>query len=486
MVKMSLINTIRTRHQERKDKRKAVRQIAQLNEKLQSDTTQARVNFTTPIPTQHLPFSGPTQFFSLRRKRGVSIGMPTYEQLPNGIEPALIDHSCHLMQCPSGEELPRRSPFATPPLAGADAASTPNQDTSPKTWLSRVGGSLRRKPGGMRSAFSYTLPRNWKTNSTAASAKALAETAHECKKSQIRRLNPNDVDAAIDDGRGRSPLPHHWRERSSSSVSRSREGVVNMNRMSDTDTTMEGSASEMGDWIDPDEQKREQEFDDWIVYNRLFVQAEGLNEADKRVSRNKLRIFLSLVLITIFAASSNELRIAIGTFFSWALGHMLMRRLSLLVSFRQAHNTYMMVSFGLLAGLNDPFWENPFGRLLDLFFDLCRFDPDQFLHAALFWSFVAVFPAIADPLARWFATHESETTKLERAFEYMMEHPGERSPWLSMQSEATVMSKRDTRYNRLSSELILVCGPGGGLDTVIDGDIEGAISRRRALRPRLA
>ncbi|KAI4693549.1 uncharacterized protein J4E88_001922, partial [Alternaria novae-zelandiae] len=275
---------IRKRHQERKDKKKAVRQTAQRSEQLQSDTNQTPVEPTTPTPTHHLPFSGPTRFFSLRRKRGVSIGMSTYEQLPDGVEPALIDHSCRLMQRPSREELRSSSPFATPPPAGADATSTPTQDTSPKTWLSRVGGSLRRKPSGIRSAFSYTLPRNWKTNNnnTGVSAKALAETAHEYKKSQIQRLNPSDIDAANDDGRGRSPLPHHWREQSSSSVSHSRDGVVN--RMSDTTTTtMEGS--EMGDWIDPDEERREQEFEDWIVHNRLFVEGEGLDEASRRVSR---------------------------------------------------------------------------------------------------------------------------------------------------------------------------------------------------------
>ena len=209
--------------------------------------------------------------------------MSTYEQLPNGVEPALINHSCHLMQYPSGEELPRSSPFATPPPA---EAASDSKDASPKTWLSRVGGSLRRKPSGIRSAFSYTLPRNWKTNnnnSTGVSAKTLAETAHEYKKSQIQRLDPSAIDAANDDGRGRSPLPHHWRsEQSSSSVSHSRDGVVN--RMSDTtNTTMEGS--EMGDWIDPDEERREQEFEDWIVHNRLFVEGEGLDVASRRVSR---------------------------------------------------------------------------------------------------------------------------------------------------------------------------------------------------------
>ena len=114
---------------------------------------------------------------------------------------------------------------------------------------------------------------------------ALAETAYEYKKSQIRRLNPNDVYVANDDGSGRSPLPHRWREQSSPSVSQSQEARVDMNRMSDTDSTMEGIGSEMGDWIDPDEEKREQEFEDWIVHNRLLVDGEGLNEADKRASR---------------------------------------------------------------------------------------------------------------------------------------------------------------------------------------------------------
>ncbi|KAI4917777.1 hypothetical protein J4E85_009869 [Alternaria conjuncta] len=290
MPKMGLISTIRKRHQERKDKKKAVRQTAQRNEQSQSDTAEPHIEPTTPTPAQHLPFTGPTRFFSLRRKRGVSIGMSTYEQLPDGVEPALIDHSCHLMQHPSGEELPRKSPFATPPHA--DVATTPNQDTSPKTWLSRVGGSLRRKPSGIRSAFSYTLPRNWKTNNnnnnntnnTGVSAKALAETAHEYKKSQIQRLDPSAIDAANDDGRGRSPLPHHWRsEQSSSSVSHSRDGVVN--RMSDTTTNTTMGGSEMGDWIDPDEETREQEFEDWIVHNRLFVEGEGLDGASRRVSR---------------------------------------------------------------------------------------------------------------------------------------------------------------------------------------------------------
>ncbi|KAI4959209.1 hypothetical protein J4E86_002931 [Alternaria arbusti] len=279
MPKMGLIGTIRKRHQERKDKKKAVRQTAQRNEQPESDTNQSHIEPTTPTPAQHLPFTGPTRFFSLGRKRGVPIGMSTYEQLPNGVEPALINHSCHLMQYPSGEELPRSSPLATPPPA---EAASDSKDASPKTWLSRVGGSLRRKPSGIRSAFSYTLPRNWKTNnnnSTGVSAKTLAETAHEYKKSQIQRLDPSAIDAANDDGRGRSPLPHHWREQSSSPVSHSRDGVVN--RMSDT--TMEGS--EMGDWIDPDEETREQEFEDWIVHNRLFVEGEGLDEASRRVSR---------------------------------------------------------------------------------------------------------------------------------------------------------------------------------------------------------
>ncbi|CAN9082050.1 unnamed protein product [Alternaria sp. RS040] len=225
---------------------------------------------------------------------------------------------------------------------------------------------------------------------------------------------------------------------------------------------------------------------------------------------NKLRVLLSLVLIAIFATSSDELRIAISTLFSWALGHVLIHRLALPMRYRKALNTYILVSFCLLAGLNEPFYQNTFGRLLDLFFERDRCDPDlpgsgftdwhetfrrrkayeidhawQFLRAVFFWTFVAISLPIVIPLAHWLYANINKETELEKAFAYIQKH-GERPPWSYKQPEATVVFKRDTRYNLMSSELIFVCGPGGGYETVIDGDIEGAIWRRRALRPRFA
>jgi hypothetical protein len=103
----------------------------------------------------------------------------------------------------------------------------------------------------------------------------------------------------------------------------------------------------------------------------------------------------------------------------------------------------------------------------------------------LFWTFVAISLPIIIPLAHWLYANINKETELERAFAYIEKH-GERPPWSYKQPEATVVSKRDTRYNLMSSELIFVCGLGGGYETVIDGDIESAISRRRALRPRFA
>ncbi|KAG9192806.1 hypothetical protein G6011_11540 [Alternaria panax] len=217
--------------------------------------------------------------------------------------------------------------------------------------------------------------------------------------------------------------------------------------------------------------------------------------------QDKLRISLSLVLIAVFTASLDELRIAIGTLFSWALGHVLIHRLALPIGYRQALNTYVLLSFCLLGVMNDPFYQNAFGRLLDLFFERDRFDPSvpgsgftdwhetfrrhkayeidlvvQFLRAAFFWAFVAISLLVAIPLAHWLYANSNKETELEKAFAYIEKH-GERPPWSYKQAEATVVSKRDTRYNRMSSELIFVCGPGSGSETVIDGDIEGAISR---------
>ncbi|CAN9163965.1 unnamed protein product [Alternaria alternata] len=197
----------------------------------------------------------------------------------------------------------------------------------------------------------------------------------------------------------------------------------------------------------------------------------------------KLRVLLSLVLIAIFAASSDELRIAIGTLFSWALGHVLIHRLALPIKYRQALNTYILRDRcdPDVPGSGFTDWHETFRRRKAYEIDLVW----QFLRAVFFWTFVAIFLPIVIPLAHWLYANINKETELERAFAYIEKH-GERPPWSYKQPEATVVSKRDTRYNLMSSELIFVCGPGGGYETVIDGDIEGAILRRRALRPRFA
>jgi hypothetical protein len=195
------------------------------------------------------------------------------------------------MQYLGGDEL-RRIPPSTPPptdrAAKTGLHSTPSPDapdTGIKTWLGRVGGSMRRKPsliqayktGGIRSAWTCTLPKNWKANNASA-AKSITDTVHEFNKSQIRRLNDSDVDFDADfdaDNEKRSPLPHHWREQ----YTDSQDALVNRR----SDVTMRDS--EMGDWIDPDEVKREQEFEDWLLHEKTFVEEwDPLLEAEKRAS----------------------------------------------------------------------------------------------------------------------------------------------------------------------------------------------------------
>ena len=226
--------------------------------------------------------------------------------------------------------------------------------------------------------------------------------------------------------------------------------------------------------------------------------------------QNKLDLFLSLLLTTLFSAGSTEQRIAMGTMSSWALGHILRRRLALPTSFRKAHNTYVFVSFWLLAAYNDPFYENTFGRVLDLFLVRDSCDPDvpgsgftdwhetfrrrkaygielvwQFLRAMVGWTLVAVSLPIVIPVGYWLAVDINATSELERAFIYLHKH-GELPPRPHRQPQALVSAGKDTRYNRLSDGLIFVCGPGGGYEKVINGDVEGASSLRRELRPRFA
>lgn len=68
---------------------------------------------------------------------------------------------------------------------------------------------------------------------------------------------------------------------------------------------------------------------------------------------------------------------------------------------------------------------------------------------------------------------------LTESIEYLDRY-GERPPWLQAQVLAPEpQPKRDTRYMRLSDDIIFVCGRGGGFERVVAGDYNGAISRRR-------
>jgi hypothetical protein len=85
-------------------------------------------------------------------------------------------------------------------------------------------------------------------------------------------------------------------------------------------------------------------------------------------------------------------------------------------------------------------------------------------------------------------TTPSASDEIERTICYMGENGGKAPPWREEKRGMKVpkVAKRDTRYNWLSDELIFVCGPGGGLETVVDGDLEGTVARRRVLRKRFA
>lgn len=206
---------------------------------------------------------------------------------------------------------------------------------------------------------------------------------------------------------------------------------------------------------------------------------------------------LGLVLSAVVAWGSEELRIAVGTVSSWALGHLLLRRFAALpAGFRRAFHAYLFVSFWLLAAYNDIFWENVFGRVLDLWFP--RRGPNdcpgggftywvyifrrrhayeiafacRFLHFAVRSVLAAVFVVLAVPLVHWQVKVHREQARLERAIAYLHEY-GELPPWDRVQPPVEMPPpKRDTIYMRLSDDIVIVCGPGGGFATVVAGVLE--------------
>lgn len=230
--------------------------------------------------------------------------------------------------------------------------------------------------------------------------------------------------------------------------------------------------------------------------------------------KNISNFFLSLALIAVFFLGSMELQIAVGTIFSWALGHVVQRRVALPAGFRRAYLLYVFASFWLLAATNDIFYENTFGRFFDLFFDRASYDPDvpgsgftdwheTFVRRHRYelgfaWRFLrfAVCSALGFAslpflvlFVHWQVIEHRKSAELERSFAYM-EKTGEYPPWLIERRERLKpkmpQDTKDTRYMRLSDDVIFVCGRGGGFEQVVAGDYEGAISRRRGISKEFA
>jgi hypothetical protein len=279
-----------------------------------------------------------TRFFSIRRQRGVNTCLTRYDLLEQtGEEPeyatpategetrARLQQSLQSMGIDNREEM-LRNPFVTPspsprlqptnlvPTAGQQNVSTASRsseqlrpsnsasdggqrptpssefdDATSQTWLERVSSTIRRKPnikalqayksGSIRSAWAYTLPRNWKTRNTAAT-KAWVDSAAVVDEPQPTR-SMDDMD--IDDER-RSPLPSHWRD-----------GAELQQTFTRRTSEVVGGDSEVGDWNSPrasgdrDAQEVDEEIDkefrDWANQHKMLVERyDPLAEASKRVS----------------------------------------------------------------------------------------------------------------------------------------------------------------------------------------------------------
>jgi hypothetical protein len=167
----------------------------------------------------------------------------------------------------------------------------------------------------------------------------------------------------------------------------------------------------------------------------------------------------------------------------------------------------MLPSLVGASATNDLFYYNTIGRLLDLFFTRDSYDMETpgsgftdwlvtfrrrktyqiegvwRIVSGFFWMgvwLVGVF--LMRVLCKVVGT-PSHIDEIERMFRYMEENAGAAPPWvLEKQVEKVPEVVRGIRGNVLSDELIFVCGPGGCLETVVDGDFEGAVARRRALR----
>jgi hypothetical protein len=173
---------------------------------------------------------------------------------------------------------------------------------------------------------------------------------------------------------------------------------------------------------------------------------------------------------------------------------------------------FVFLSFWLLAATNTLFYENTFGRCLDLFLTRDSYDPDtpgsgftdwyetacrrhrykiacawRVFHWAC-WSGASFIISwciiIVDRCCTKFSKRQPSITD---AIEYL-DRTGKYPPWL-VKAQAPAPEpkpKRETRYCHLSDEVIFVCGHGGGFEWVINGDFEAAIARRRGLSKKSA
>lgn len=222
-------------------------------------------------------------------------------------------------------------------------------------------------------------------------------------------------------------------------------------------------------------------------------------------TKTVLDLLLSLVLIKAFLWCSSELQTIIMVIISWGLGLAIVERLSLPVACWRALIIYVVATSWLLAATNNMFFENFFGGFLGLFFARTTDSPgsgfttwlEVFFHRRqanlqLVWlffrpmvfttlRFVGPFgPVIL--VCRFLLVPGRETDESRFGPEAEFSWPPsfeEPRPALSPSPP-----KRDTRYMVWggSGEVIFVCGQDGGFEKVVDGDIEGAIARRRARR----
>ncbi|OAL00572.1 hypothetical protein IQ06DRAFT_146218 [Phaeosphaeriaceae sp. SRC1lsM3a] len=198
------------------------------------------------------------------------------------------------------------------------------------------------------------------------------------------------------------------------------------------------------------------------------------------------RIILSLVLTIIFTTGSFELRLAVGTLLSWALGLILHQRLALSPAFLRRHAVCIFASFWLLAAYNNLFYQNVIGRPLDLFFGRDEHDLETPGSGFSLWLETAdeEFEWVMGIFRIIFLTVVALTTAVLLSAAMLLDSIANTAYPSSVQVQAPqAKSKHDTRYVYLSDELISVCGRYGGFESVVAGDLEAAIRRRRPSEP---